>query len=216
MPPIPEVNTPYSPPLKLKPTRPTPARRVAPTAPAGLTPTLRSAMAGESMRQTCEGFLGAARVGGPQAIQQARANYVHKMLHLVEFPDETEHREFQVGVVGVEPAVDALEGRLVRGKPIRVHHRLSPQEMARMDVLLVEDPARRDEALAAAGKGVLTIGDGPEFVEKGGCVGLVRLRNRVRFRLGIDAIRQAGLRISPKLLEVSSACLGDEHSAGTR
>jgi hypothetical protein len=58
--------------------------------------------------------------------------------------------------------------------------------------------------------GVLTVGDGDEFVERGGVVGLVELPDRIGFEINRDAARRADLHLSSQLLRLAERLLPTE------
>ena len=52
-----------------------------------------------------------------------KAAYLYQFLNLIEWPNESKIQSFAVGVVGPEPfgsSLNDIEGKLVRGKPLRV------------------------------------------------------------------------------------------------
>jgi hypothetical protein len=56
----------------------------------------------------------------------------------------------------------------------------------------------------------LTVGEGDKFAERGGCINLVTVKNNVRFRINVDAVRRAQLKISPRLVKVASVLVTDQ------
>jgi hypothetical protein len=50
---------------------------------------------------------------------------------------------------------------------------------------------------------VLTVGEGPEFIEQGGIVAFLIQGGNVRFAIDANAAERAGLRISSRLLRLS-------------
>ena len=55
---------------------------------------------------------------------------------------------------------------------------------------------------------VLTVGEGPEFIEDGGMIGLVREGSRIRFEINRGATRRAGLSVSAQLLRIAERVIG--------
>jgi hypothetical protein len=53
------------------------------------------------------------------------------------------------------------------------------------------------------GAHVLTVGDAPDFLARGGVVEFVREGNRVRFDVNIGEAQRAGLVVSSRLLRVA-------------
>lgn len=168
-----------------------------------------------------------ALVPGVQASEAreyaVKAAYLFKFMNLVEWPNEAKIDSFVIGVVGpgpFGPSLDDLDGKLVRGKPVRMQtfpmvSLPTPNEQ----MILFVDRAN-DKKLPALlndlkGRNVLTVGEGPRFAKRGGCINLVTIKNRVRFRINVDAVRRANLKISPRLVKVASVLLTDRGKQAT-
>jgi hypothetical protein len=59
--------------------------------------------------------------------------------------------------------------------------------------------------LRGAGKGVLTVGEGQAFTRRGGVIGFVIQKGRVRFIVNQSAAQAEGLKLSSQLLSVAAA-----------
>lgn len=55
---------------------------------------------------------------------------------------------------------------------------------------------------------VLTVGDAPGFCHKGGIINFRTIRGRVRFEIGLDNARRAGLSIHAQLLQLATVVYG--------
>jgi hypothetical protein len=100
-------------------------------------------------------------------------------------------------------ALDRLESRSIRGRPVRVHRLRSLQATAFCHLLFVarsESPQLQDVLRAVAGRPVLTVADIPDFARQGGIINLTTPKERVRFEINVAQAREAGLRLSSKLL----------------
>jgi hypothetical protein len=146
-----------------------------------------------------------------------KAAYLFKFLNLIQWPNEAKIESFAVGVVGpgpFGPSLDDIEGKLVRGKPLRVVTYpivQSPQPSEQM-ILFIDNA--NDSKLEGVlrdlkGQNVLTVGESKRFAERGGCINLVTVKNRVRFRINVDAVRRAQLKISPRLVKIASVLVTD-------
>jgi hypothetical protein len=58
---------------------------------------------------------------------------------------------------------------------------------------------------ALKGRSILTVGDTEGFAEDGGIIRFVTEKNRIRFRINVDAAEAAHLVISSKLLRLAEA-----------
>lgn len=146
-----------------------------------------------------------------------KAAYLYKFLNLIEWPNESKIQSFAVGVVGPGPfgsSLDDIEGKLVRGKPLRVvTYPMVKSPVPTEQMILFIDQAN-DKKLETAlkdlkGHNVLTVGESTHFAERGGCINLVTVKNRVRFRINVDAVRRAQLKISPRLVKIATVLVTD-------
>ena len=64
--------------------------------------------------------------------------------------------------------------------------------------------------VAARDLPVLTVGEGPRFVQQGGAIGFVLEDNRVRFDISASAVQRSGLKVSSKLLRIARSVEGGE------
>lgn len=146
-----------------------------------------------------------------------KAAYLFKFLNLIQWPEERRLESFAIGVVGPEPfgaSLQDLDGKTVRGKPVRVVTfpmvtRPAPTEQMVLFIDRANDEHLDRVLSELKGLNVLTVGEGPRFAERGGCINLVTVNNRIRFRINVDAVRRARLRISPRLVKVASLLITD-------
>ncbi len=140
---------------------------------------------------------------------QIKSAFVLNFLKFVEWPSEKE--TLVVGVLGehaISGELKALEAKTVRGKKVSVVPLKSVGDARSCAAVFVaETEASKVEAIVTGLKGlsVLTISDIPGFTEKGGAIGLVTERNRVRFAINSKALDAAGLKASSKLLQLAVA-----------
>jgi YfiR/HmsC-like len=74
------------------------------------------------------------------------------------------------------------------------------------------EAARIDEDLAALqGANVLTVGDDPKFLSRGGMLQFLLQDNRVRFAVNLDAVGRSNLHLSSELLRVAASVSGQPH-----
>jgi hypothetical protein len=79
------------------------------------------------------------------------------------------------------------------------------------------EPKRVNELLAAAaGKPVLTVGDAPDFLARGGTIQFVEMEDHVRFSVNLDAANRGGLGMSSELLKVAVSVTGKPGTGGAR
>ncbi len=59
--------------------------------------------------------------------------------------------------------------------------------------------------------GVLLVGSGEEFTAAGGIVGFINRNGRIKLQINLQAIKQTGLKISAKLLEIAELIKDENH-----
>lgn len=100
-----------------------------------------------------------------------------------------------------------LHGRTVGEREIEVLVQPAAADWARCHVLFVsrEDGERAESMLRhVLGKPVLTIGDLPDFAQRGGMIELIERDNKVRFNISLVTAQSAGLRLSSQLLKLAT------------
>jgi hypothetical protein len=109
-------------------------------------------------------------------------------------------------------AVDrTITGETVEGRHLERVEPQSPDDVHNCAILYVgrRHSERAVRFLAAARNlPVLTVGEGPAFLEQGGAIGFVLENNRVRFDISTVAMQRSGLRVSSKLLRVARTVEG--------
>lgn len=102
--------------------------------------------------------------------------------------------------------LDALGGRQVSGRTIRVLAPVRPADWRGCQVLYLSRPdaaTLADGLRAVAPAPVLTVSDMPDFVDAGGMIGLKLRADRVRFDINQGAARRGGLVLSSQLLKLA-------------
>ncbi len=114
---------------------------------------------------------------------------------------------FAICILGADPFGSALD-RMVEGETVNdrklVVRRLGPQPPRGCQMVFAGSIERdRAKMLASLGRGVLTVGEGSDFLRAGGMIAFVIEDRRVRFDINQAAAAAAGLKISSKLLNVA-------------
>ncbi|HYZ86419.1 MAG TPA: YfiR family protein [Bryobacteraceae bacterium] len=102
---------------------------------------------------------------------------------------------------------DAVQGEQVGEHKISVQ-RIKPDDETTCHLVFVSR-SQKDTAklLSKFPSGVLTVGEGTEFLKHGGMIAFVLENRRVRFDISMPAVRGAGLRLSSRLLTVARSVL---------
>jgi hypothetical protein len=101
---------------------------------------------------------------------------------------------------------DAFRGKMVADRSVEVLSFDSMQDVGSCQILYIgdSDQETRASALAAVdGKPVLTIGENKGFAQQGGMINFYIDDDRVLFEINVDAVNQAGLSASSRLLSLA-------------
>ena len=149
----------------------------------------------------------------PSPEYRVKAVFLYHFTQFVEWPDsafESATAPIVIGVLGEDPFGDFLDetvaGELVRGRPIRIQRFTRSSQIGVCHVLFVSgSQARRMQGTfrTLSGKPILTVGDADEFADEGGMVQFVTSRGRIRLRINVQTVRDAGLTISSRLLNLA-------------
>lgn len=141
---------------------------------------------------------------------QAKAAFLFNFGKFVQWPDAAfGEGEMRLCVLGADPfgaALDGIEGKQVRGQKLVVLRGpgVDPRRCHILFIARSED-GRLDAILQAVGRSsVLTVGESEDFARRGGVVNFKIVDGKIRFEINPEAAKQAGLRISAKLLQLAT------------
>lgn len=140
---------------------------------------------------------------------EIKAAFIYNFAQFIEWP-ATGRTTFNIGVIGKDDygdALQALDKHSIDNKPITISKVANVADAANLDVLVVgasEDSHLPELLNAVKGKPVLTIGETSNFAERGGCIGFVLYRSRLRFEINAAALRANNLKASSKLLSLAT------------
>ncbi len=153
---------------------------------------------------------------GAQQVEEPvlKVAYLYNFSKYVQWPQESADSatpaSFDICVIrgdSLREPLQQLEKRRVRGRPI-VTHLLPELPDDRLCEMVYFAGSTRSEIAAAlkklAGQPVLTIADVAGFAVQGGMIELTREYDRIRFRINVDKVREAGLGISSRLLKLAT------------
>ena len=164
-------------------------------------------------------MLAAVVAAGPAAAQdqlenEVRAVYLYNFARYITWPAESfpaASTPIRICVMGTDPFGDALDravaGETVNGRALEAV-RIGPQDALRGCHILYaasSDDRRVTAILASAqGRPLLTVGEHPRFLDRGGMIRFRRIENRVRFDINLKAVERNRLGISARLLGVAA------------
>jgi hypothetical protein len=159
-------------------------------------------------------FLAAVLTGPVANAQQhdertIKVAYVFNLTKYVEWPHSG--KQLVVGFVGDGPMGEALEkmlnGKMSGSMVIRVINSPGYDVLEQCDIVYVAYSSPKNVRATLdrlRGKSVLTVGDTESFAKDGGMVGLVRSGEQVQLQVNLDAVQEAHLQISSRVLALAT------------
>jgi len=149
---------------------------------------------------------------------QVEAAYVHKFAGYIEWPPaafEDDQQAIVICVAGsrtvfTELARMAAE-RPVQRRPVQVREVTRAEQAAGAHMLFIGRDSWKDASrwvAAEQGRPVAVVTDAPAGLQTGALLALVKVEDRIRFEASLPAARQAGLRLSSRLLAVAQRVIG--------
>lgn len=149
---------------------------------------------------------------------RVKAEFIERLVQFVEWPEGAfggPKDPFVIAIAGEDPFGRYLEDmartRTLKGRPLLLRHVQPGGPLGVCHLLFIagSEYARLPELLAAAaGRAVLTIGDGEKFARNGAQVGLYRRGGRLRFEINLETARKSGLVVNSKLMRSAAAVYG--------
>ena len=148
---------------------------------------------------------------------KVKAAFIEKISEFVDWPDGAfsgPDAPFVIAIAGADPfgryLEDLARNGTIKGRAVVLRHLRSGEAPGACHVLYIAggEYERLPGLLAAAGRAVLTIGDGQKFAAKGTHVGMYLKGGRLRFEINLEASRKSGLKLSSKLLPLAAAVYG--------
>jgi hypothetical protein len=113
--------------------------------------------------------------------------------------------------------LDSLETKTVQDKPIRIVRYDNVKQVKNCQIVYFDNAdtpinsAISNALLVGNFSNSLTVSGQPSFAESGGMIGFVLEQEKVKLHINLKVLKQSGLSISAKLIEVSTVVGGDEH-----
>lgn len=144
------------------------------------------------------------------SVESVKAGFIYNFAKLAVWPP-TEGpagplRLCTLGRGALGGQLDRLQGRSVGEREIQILERPGAEDWPKCHVIFVsgEDGERVGAMLRqTAGMPVLTIGDIPDFAQRGGVIELLESDSRVRFNISLVAAQRSRLRLSSQLLKLA-------------
>jgi hypothetical protein len=157
------------------------------------------------------------------SLGDVEAAYLYNFGKFVRWPDDPSHGPVLICVAGKDPFAQTVAhlvtGERLNDRPLQVRNLDRASAVQGCSILFVGDGqrAQMDAYVAAAdGKPILTVGDSPDFLARGGIVQFVFEEDHVRFSVNINAAKRNGLALSSQLLKVAVSIVGGPGNGGAR
>lgn len=149
----------------------------------------------------------AAPAESPSLEYKVKAAFLLNFTKFIEWPPASESEPgapFAICVLGENPFGPVLD-QIVAGESVNGHklavRRTGASELKSCKVVYFT--GNEKNLLKSIEPGVLTVGEGAEFLREGGAIAFVIDNRRVRFDVNRGAAARAGLTLSSKLLNVA-------------
>jgi hypothetical protein len=158
---------------------------------------------------------------GPEASAQTAISreyeiktvFLFNFAQFVDWPTEafaSPQAPLVIGVLGDDPfdgyLDETVRGEKVNNRPFVVQRYRRVEDIDGCQVLFIgrTNPSQLGHIMAVLkGRSILTVGDTEGFAQDGGIIRFVTEKNRIRFRINVDAAEAAHLVISSKLLRLA-------------
>lgn len=148
----------------------------------------------------------------PDKEHQVKAVFLYNFTQFVAWPESAfpdKHSPFIIGILGADPFRDYLDtvvsGESAANHPILVRRFRNPEDVRDCHILFVRAPDADIASLATirGKRGMLTVGDSHGFPQAGGMVNFVTRQGKIGLQVNLDAVKDAGLDVSSKLLRLA-------------
>lgn len=138
--------------------------------------------------------------------------YIYNFTKFIDWPaDEGKpaSEPFRICVIGSDPirtTLGELTNREAKGRPIRVVRIKDLSALSSCHLLYIsrsEEPQLAQILQRLQGMQVVTVSDILQFTQRGGMISFVTDKDRVRVQINQRTAREAGVKLSAKLLEIA-------------
>lgn len=142
---------------------------------------------------------------------QVKAIFLFNFAQFVEWPQSAfaETNSIVIGVLGTNPFGDSLDdvvrGEEVNGHPLQVQRYAKLEDIKMCHILFVNlsEAQIKHTITSLKSKPTLTVSDTNGFTTQGGMIRFVKEDRKTRIRINLQAVKEADLKISSKLLRLA-------------
>jgi len=156
------------------------------------------------------GGLDASAQTGPSREYQVKAVFLFNFAQFVEWPPAAfagASSPLVIGILGGDPfgayLDETVRDEKVNNRPLEIQRYHRVDEIKTCHVLFISRPEsnRLEQILVSLkDRSILIVGDGDDFVQRGGMIRLATPQNKIRLIINVEAAKSANLTISSKLL----------------
>jgi hypothetical protein len=144
-----------------------------------------------------------------------KAGYLYNFTKFITWPADNA-ATFNICIVGNDPfgeLIDPIEQRLVIGRPIKLFRfeDLNSSEKHPHCHIRFVSSSSEDASVFQDVNDTLLAGESEGFIEQGGMIGFVNKEGKIKLQINLKTIKQSGLKVSAKLLEVADVVKGDNN-----
>ena len=136
---------------------------------------------------------------------KVKAAYLYNFTKFITWP-EFQSETFNLCILGKDPfgtIIDSIESRQALGLPIKLIRMRRFDVSKQCHLLFLGSAARKDVRQLTASSGILTVSEKYHFAKYGCMIGFVVKGGKVKLQINPDRLRQGGLEVSAKLLEIA-------------
>jgi len=144
---------------------------------------------------------------------QIKAVFIFNFTRFVDWPPSAfpnASAPLVIGVLGENRfgsyLSETVADERVGGHPVLIQYYDHPEEIQNCHILFIAlpDPQKAEQVISAIkGKSMLTIGESPDFLKRGGMIKFFKRKKNIRFEINPAAAKSANLILSSKLLRVA-------------
>ncbi|MFW5443526.1 MAG: YfiR family protein [Methylococcaceae bacterium] len=149
-----------------------------------------------------------------------KAGYLYNFTKFIFWP-ENNSTTFNLCILGKDPfgsIIDPIEKRTVQNKPIRLRRLKSVSKVKDCQIVYLGESNKKwgKPGLSLSGiltissfNGSLTVSNSSQITRAGGMISFFLKEGKVKLLINLKALRQSGLEVSAKLLEVAEIYEGE-------
>ena len=147
-----------------------------------------------------------------QAEYLVKAAFIYRFALFVEWPSEAFNEPkspLRLCILGEDPfgnAIETIEGQMIKSHKLSVKLCKTITEAKECHILFISDSERenlRQILNHIEGLHLLTITETPEAAQKGVIINLIKVGDKVRFEINLDAAERSNLKIRSQLLSLA-------------